>query len=228
VTAQGPQPSFTIAKVNRWFAAALMALVVCLIVLSVPQARTSVLQRAGSLLVSEDDVGPSDAVALFTGIGPVGVLEVLDLLNERRTRRAVIIQLAPGPEMRELERRGLRLETSAARTARLLRQAAISEIVIETITVDEGGTNAEAVALKRWCMEQGIDSIIVIATRDHSARARRVLSRTFKESDTRVFVKIARHDSFDPWRWWQRRDSLRVGIIELQKLLLEYLCHPLA
>jgi len=213
---------------RRWLSVSLVAMLACAVAVSIRPVRHGLLQRAGAFLVTEDDVEPSDAVVLLTGVGSIGALEAIDLLNEGLAHRVVILEQALGREAREFERHGLRPETSAARTIQLLRQGAAANVSAAVITVNVGGTNAEAVAVRRWCLERGIDSIIVITSRDHSARVRRVLRRTFGERYARVLVRIARYDAFDPSDWWQHRDSLRVGIIEIQKLLLEYLRHPIA
>jgi hypothetical protein len=43
---------------------------------------------------------------------------------------------------------------------------------------------------------------------------------------TRVIVRSARFSPFDPDRWWKSPDTRRIGVIELQKLLLDLLRHP--
>jgi hypothetical protein len=48
-----------------------------------------------------------------------------------------------------------------------------------------------------------------------------------KGSQTRVAVQAA-HSSFDPDRWWQTRGGARTEIIELQKLLLDIVLHPMS
>ena len=71
-------------------------------------------------------------------------------------------------------------------------------------------------------------SIIVVATKDHSRRLRRVLDRAMKGHLTRVAVQPARYSSFDPDRWWKTRGGIRIEIIELQKLLLDFALHPIS
>jgi RNA:NAD 2'-phosphotransferase (TPT1/KptA family) len=81
--------------------------------------------------------------------------------------------------------------------------------------------------LPRWCDENQLRSIVVVTTKDHSRRLRRVLDRAMQGHATRVTVQTARHSTFDPDRWWETRGGTRIEIIELQKLLLDIALHPM-
>jgi hypothetical protein len=49
-----------------------------------------------------------------------------------------------------------------------------------------------------------------------------------KGHPTRVMVQPARYSPFDPDRWWETRDGVRTEIVELQKLMLDVVLHPLS
>jgi hypothetical protein len=65
---------------------------------------------------------------------------------------------------------------------------------------------------------------VIVANWHHSARAARLARREFGDAVPAVVVpaseRATAHD------WWAHRDSLRVGLIELQKLALDVLTHP--
>jgi hypothetical protein len=44
----------------------------------------------------------------------------------------------------------------------------------------------------------------------------------------KVIVRTSRYSQFDPDHWWESRDGLRIGIIELQKLLLDIARAPIS
>jgi hypothetical protein len=44
----------------------------------------------------------------------------------------------------------------------------------------------------------------------------------------RVTVQPARYSSFDPNRRWETRDGIKTAIVELQKLVLEFVLHPIS
>ena len=56
---------------------------------------------------------------------------------------------------------------------------------------------------------------------------RLVLDRVMKGHTTRVAVEPARYSVFDPDRWWETRDGIRIELIEFQKLVLEVVLHPM-
>ena len=109
---------------------------------------------------------------------------------------------------------------------RVLAVAGVDQASVSQLDVGGGGTTAETAVLRRWSSQEHFASLIVVTSRHHSARVRRALEREFEDERTRVAVRIARQDPFDPAQWWTRRNSLRIGIVELQKLMLDYVSHP--
>jgi len=53
------------------------------------------------------------------------------------------------------------------------------------------------------------------------------LERNLGQHGIQVAVRWARFSQFDPDHWWQDRNGQRVEIVESQKLLLDFLRHPL-
>jgi len=49
-----------------------------------------------------------------------------------------------------------------------------------------------------------------------------------RDHSTRVLVHGAHYSPFNPDRWWLSRGSLRTGIIEMEKLMLDFARHPLS
>jgi hypothetical protein len=104
--------------------------------------------------------------------------------------------------------------------------ACISSQPLQISEVD--GSEGEGLALPQWCDEHQFGSIVVVATKDHSRRLRRVLDRAMKGRLTRITVQPARYSDFDPDQWWKTRSGVRIEIIELQKLLLDFTLHPIS
>ena len=140
------------------------------------------------------------------------------------TRVAVFMD-PPGGEDFEFIRRGLPYEDEGARQIRQLRSLGVTDVV-QISRID--GTEGEGQVLPPWCDEHHLRSIVVVATKDHSRRLQRVFDRVMKGHPTRVTVQPARYSSFDPDRWWETRGGVRIEIIELQKLLLDVVLHPMS
>jgi hypothetical protein len=92
----------------------------------------------------------------------------------------------------------------------------------------DAGTEGEGQVLPAWCDEHQFRSIVIVTTTDHSRRLRRVLDRSMKGHRTSVAIRPSRYSSFDPDRWWETRGTVRIGILEFQKLALDVALHPLS
>jgi len=141
------------------------------------------------------------------------------------SKQVAIFTEPPNEEEREFIRLGVPYENAAARQMKQLRSLGMTDVV-QISEVD--GSEGEGLVLPQWCDEHQFGSIIVVATKDHSRRLRRVLDRAMKGHLTRVAVQPARYSSFDPDRWWKTRGGIRIEIIELQKLLLDFALHPIS
>lgn len=194
-------------------------------IVAIHPLREPVLQAAGWALVANEPAISADVIVLTLDSGGAGALEAADLVHRGVSKRVAVFMDPPSGADTEFIRRGLPYEDAGARQIRQLRSLGVTDIV-RISRID--GTESEARALPRWCDAHHLRSIVVVATRDHSRRLRRVLDRTMKGHATRVTVHVARYSSFDPDRWWKTRDGVRTEIVELQKLMLDIVLHPLS
>ena len=209
------------------WAAILAALALAaLAIVAIPSLREPVLRAAGWALVTKNEpVAPADVIVLSIDSGGAGALEAADLVHSGVSKRVAVFADPPSGEDYEFIRRGLPYEDAAARQIRQLRTLGVTDVV-QIPKVE--GTESEGQALPQWSNEQHLRSIVVVATKDHSRRLRRVLDRSMKGHPTHVTVRAARYSNFDPDRWWETRGGVRIEIVELQKLLLDFVLHPLS
>jgi uncharacterized SAM-binding protein YcdF (DUF218 family) len=212
----------------RWptWAAILAALALAAFaIVAIRSLREPVLRAAGwALVVNDDPVAPADIILVSLDSGGAGALEAADLVQSGISKRVAVFMDPPSGEDYEFIRRGLPYEDAGARQIRQLRSLGVTDVV-QISRID--GTEDEGRALPRWCDEHHLRSIVVVATTDHSRRVRRVLDRVMKGHPTRVTVHAARYSSFDPDRWWETRGGVRTETVELQKLLLDVILHPI-
>lgn len=194
--------------------------------LAVPAVRHSLLSAAGRALVSEDPVERVDAIVIAVDADGAGVLEAADLVHQGIATRVAVFADPPSATDRELLRRGVRYHDEAAFSAEQL--GALGVRAIEVIPRSVAGTNDEGAALPSWCSARGYHSVLLVTTADHSRRARRILQRDMQRSGVRVSVRASRYSRFDPNSWWQTRSGIRIELVEMEKLLLEVLAHPLS
>jgi uncharacterized SAM-binding protein YcdF (DUF218 family) len=82
--------------------------------------------------------------------------------------------------------------------------------------------------LPQWCDQHQFRSIVVVSSPDHSRRLRRVLYRAIKGYQTKVTIYApVRPWSFDPDRL-ATLGGIRTAIVELLKLLLDVIRHPIS
>lgn len=211
----------------RWVVRVAGILLLCAAIVGVPVVRTPILQAAGSALVVEEAiVGPADIIVVAVGADGAGVLEAADLVRRGIATRVGVFPDPPDEVDREFMRRGIPYEDRAARSIRQLK--ALGVATVEQAPNTAAGTRDESDILPAWCDQRQFRSVIVVTTSDHSRRLRRVLVRAMQGRDTKLTIRSSRYSQFDPDRWWQTRTGIRTGVVELEKLVLDVVRHPLS
>jgi hypothetical protein len=208
-----------------WWSLILAALALAaLAMVAIRPIRAPVLRAAGwALVLNNTPLAPADMIILAVDSGGAGALEAADLVQSGVSKRVGVFEDPPSGEDFEFIRRGLPYEDAGGRQVRQLKMLGVTDVV-RIPKVD--GTQSEGQVLPQWSDEQHLRSIVVVATKDHSRRVQRVLDRAMKGHPTQVTVQTARYSSFDPDRWWQTRGGVRIEIVELQKLLLDFVRRP--
>ena len=68
--------------------------------------------------------------------------------------------------------------------------------------------------------------VVVVVGPSHGRRYRRALLRAWPDSAPRPRVVTTSYGLFRADDWWQSRTTLRDGLVEFEKLLLDYVAHP--
>jgi hypothetical protein len=185
------------------------------------------LRAAGAMLVADDPLPRADVIVVATGSDGAGTLEAADLVKTGVAPRVAVFADPPDPVVdREFLRRGIPYEDAGARMLRQLKALGVE--TTEEIPRAVAGTSDEGKVLPEWCARRGFRAVVVVTTADHSRRLRRVLRRSMHGHATLVTVRAARFSPFDPERWWETRQGTRTQLIELQKLMLDVVLHPLS
>ena len=214
----------------RWVPILALVALVAATIVAVTSVRESLLRAAGWALVINEPIAPADIIVLSVDSGGAGALEAADLVQSGIATRVAVFSDPPTGEDHEFIRRGLFYEDAAARQICQLGWLGVTDVVQipRTEAETEAGTEGEGQLLPPWCDQHQFRSVVLVTTRDHSRRFRRVLNRVMKGHPTRVTVQPARYSSFEPDRWWKTRGGVRIEISELQKLVLDAVLHPLS
>jgi uncharacterized SAM-binding protein YcdF (DUF218 family) len=210
----------------RWTRILAALALVAFAILAIRRLREPALRAAGwALVIKNEPVAPADVIVLSIDSGGAGALEAADLVQSGVSKRVAVFQDPPSGEDHEFIRRGLPYEDAGARQIRQLRMLGVTDVT-QISRID--GTESEGQMLPQWADQRHLRSIVVVAGKDHSRRLGRVLDRDMKGHSTNVAVRAARYSSFDPDRWWETRGGIRTEIVELQKLLLDVVLHPMS
>ena len=186
-------------------------------------ARRPLLSSAGALLIVEESAPTADVAVMTTEAGHAGLLELADLYQRKAVVRVAVLTRARTRATREIERRGVILESPVTMLAVL----GVPASAVITIPAGEGGTTEGTASVAAWCAGQNIHRLMIVTSMGHSRRIQRAMRRSLKGSGPEVIMHPAPYDAFRPATWWQNRTTLREGLVELQKLLLDYVSHPL-
>jgi hypothetical protein len=212
----------------RWARWAYILAVVASAVIAIMAIRLfqePILRAAGWALVVDEPLASADIIVISLDSGPAGVLEAADLVQSGFSNRVAVFTDPPNKADQEFVHRGLPYEDTGARQIRELRSLGVRDLQ-QISRVD--GSQSEGQVLPSWCDEHRFRSVVVVATKDHSRRLRRVLDRNMKGHPAHVTVQPSRYSTFDPDRWWETRGGIRTEIIELQKLLADIVLHPMS
>ena len=193
---------------------------------AVPDLRHALLRRAGWLLVASDTGRAADVIVIATDADGAGVLEAVDLVHAGLASRVAVFADPPDAVDEEFLRRGVPYFDAAAISTQQLHSLGVKDVV--RIPRSVAGTQDEGKVLPEWCDRQGYRTIIFISTADHSRRVRRVLSRAMAGHAAQVLVRYSRYSDFNPDQWWSARGTIRTEIVETEKLLLDFILHPLS
>ncbi|MGE0446478.1 MAG: hypothetical protein AB7P99_14725 [Vicinamibacterales bacterium] len=182
------------------------------------------LRTVGKLLTANDAIVKADAAIVTPESGAAGELEAVTLFESGLVDRIILVASKPQVAERELLRRGIDL-----RGARLdrLRSLGIPPEHVDTLEGGEGGTTDSTAAIATLAGRTSAQ-LLVIASPSHVHRVRRALERQWPDPVSAPAVLGTRYHAFRSDDWWRERSTLREGIVEIEKLLLDYLRHPLS
>jgi hypothetical protein len=213
-------------RLRRWSLAAAAGLLVLAVALAIPTVRTHALRTGGAVLVADDAISPARVIVITLDADAEGVLEAADLVHRGVAPRVAVFDDPPNAVDAEFLRRGIPYEDAAARAISQLRALGVQQV--ERIPRTVAGSVDASRVLPEWCDRTGVDSVIVVTRLDHSRRMRRLLRRAMDGRHVRVTIRGSRYSFYNPENWWQTRTGLRTGIVEMQKLLLDVVRHPLS
>ena len=181
------------------------------------------LQRAGRYLTDGEQPASADLIAMDVESGFAGALKIGDL--HRDQPRAVVALLVPRQTALDDALRSRRIAVPDV-IVDVLEQLGIPRYAIAQIPAGEGGTTETVDALAGWSRANPSGRVLVVVGPSHGRRYRRALLRAWPKGHPRPRVVTTQYALFRGDDWWTSRTTLREGLVELEKLILDYVLHP--
>lgn len=178
-------------------------------------------QGVGNWLVKEDIPVHADAVVLLMGYFPERVLQVADMYHGGVADNLIIVYESMGP-YQVLEARG----ASVIRTTGQARNAAIAlgipDSCITMLPGDARSTLDEALAVREYMTgNTGLDTLLLVSSPAHMRRAYMIFRAVLNDTGNKTYIGTSpsEYSSFNPQRWWRRREDIQAVLSEWVKFV---------
>ena len=204
-------------KPKKLFTTVIVILVVvALIRLSLPSL--------GNYLVAEDEPQQSDIIVLLMGSGPDRMLGAVDLYHAKYADEILMVRnMVRGYNLVVSQGVNIPHDTDIAKDVAV--QLEVPEEKITVLPGDALSTQDEAIQVREYLKnEPDIDSLIIVTSKSHSGRAKKIFVKAMSSIDREIKVLSCptEYDDFNADRWWKDREDLKRGALEYLKLMHFY------
>ena len=202
------------ARIACWALGGLALVVTIVFILHGP-----ILTWVGTLLVVEDELVEADVILPLAGGTFDREIEAAELFRQGFAPRIVLTREPELPTLAYLGDRGIHLPVAEEVRVRVLVDLGVPRERISFLAGIVRSTMDEAEAVAAWAVDANVGRVIVVSSPYHTARAKYTFERYAGNGLTQFIVRPTTLSEFSPENWWTRRDMLRLGIVELEKLL---------
>lgn len=202
-----------VGKLIRWL------IVFPLLAMLLYVAHPFLLRAIGRYLVTEDPLQKAGAIAVLAGDGGVArTLEAARLYQDGDAPSIVLTHQIPPKGYEALARLGIRVPEERDVQWMVLKGMRVPPAAVLQVKQRANSTQSEMIYLTRLLDENRIRSVILVTSKSHSTRARKILARV---SGGRIAIisRPSRYDTFDPAGWWHSREDAKEVLLEYEKLL---------
>ncbi|MGI6712384.1 MAG: YdcF family protein [Bacillota bacterium] len=183
------------------------------------------LPSLGTYLVAQDEPQQSDIIVLLMGSGPDRMLGAVDLYKQGYADHIVMARnMVRGYDL--VVSQGVKIPHDTGIAKEVAVQLGVPEVKITVLPGDALSTQEEAIAVREYLKsEPDIDSLIIVTSKYHSGRAKKIFVKAMDslDRDIKVISCPSNYDDFNAEKWWQNREDLKQGALEYLKLFNFYL-----
>ena len=195
-----------------------------IVILSVLLLGRLSLPSLGYYLVAEDEPQQSDIIVLLMGSGPDRMLGAVDLYHAEYADEILMVRnMVRGYDL--VVSQGVKIPHDTDIAKEVAVQLGVPEEKITVLPGDALSTQDEAIAVREYLKtEPDIDSLIIVTSKSHSGRAKKIFVKTMSSIDREIKVLSCptEYDDFNADRWWKDREDLKRGALEYLKLFNFY------
>jgi uncharacterized SAM-binding protein YcdF (DUF218 family) len=182
--------------------------------------RRPLLTHFADYLIISDALEKADAIAVLSGEAPTRCHKAAALFLHGWAPSILVTKSYYPDEAHVLRGYGVWELESHEKCLAVLRFHHVPDRAIEILDGYNESTADEAIRLRHYLHERGIERLIVVTSNYHTRRSRLLFRRVFRDTGIQITVQAAPANfSFDPNAWWTRRKDRTVLLLEYQKLL---------
>ena len=195
------------------------------IILSVVVLLRLSLPSLGTFLVAEDEPQHSDLIVVLMGSGPDRMLGAVELYEAGYADKIVMVRnMVRGYDL--VVSQGIKIPHDVDIAKEVAVQLEVPAEKVNILPGDALSTQDEAIQVREFLKSQkDIDSLILVTSKYHSGRAKKIFVKamSFMDREVRVISCPTQYDDFNAEGWWQSREDLKRGVQEYMKLVNFYL-----
>jgi uncharacterized SAM-binding protein YcdF (DUF218 family) len=195
-----------------------------IVILSVLLLGRLSLPSLGNYLVAEDEPQQSDIIVLLMGSGPDRMLGAVDLYHAEYADEILMVRnMVRGYDL--VVSQGVKIPHDTDIAKEVAVQLGVPEEKITVLPGDALSTQNEAIQVREYLKsEPDIDSLIIVTSKSHSGRAKKIFIKAMESIDREIKVLSCptEYDDFNADRWWKDREDLKRAALEYLKLFHFY------
>ena len=196
-----------------------------IVILSVLLLGRLSLPSLGNYLVAEDEPQQSDIIVLLMGSGPDRMLGAVDLYHAEYADEILMVRnMVRGYDL--VVSQGVKIPHDTDIAKEVAVQLGVPEEKITVLPGDALSTQDEVIQVREYLKsEPDIDSLIIVTSKSHSERAKKIFVKAMSSIDREIKVLSCptEYDDFNAEGWWKSREDLKRGTLEYLKLFHFYL-----
>ena len=172
----------------------------------------------GRYLVTENPLQKADAIAVLSGDSIVRTLEAARLYQDGYAPRIILTQQVLPKGYEALQRLGIKVPEERDIQLMILERMRVPRAAVLQLTERANSTLSEMVHLTHFLDRHRVHSVILVTSKSHSTRARKILAGTTRGQMV-IISRPSRYDTFDPEGWWRSRRDAKEVLAEYEKLI---------